>query len=425
LRIEDTDKGREVDGPVAHIMDHGPDVAGPTGPYMQSGRLETYKKYGHALIERGHAYPDPYTREELEILRKKAEVQKRPFLYRDHRPEVFGLWDGSRPLRFKVPQVKSYKWRDLVFGDLSAGPEALDDFILIKGDGYPTYNFAHIVDDIEMGITHVMRGEEFISSTPKFLSAYEALGEAPPHYATLPTILGPDGKKKLSKRDGAKDLLEYKRDGYLPDAMINFLALLGWNPGSDKEIFSRKELIDLFSLERVHRSGATLNVDKLDWINKEHLRKLSLNEVNDNILQWLPSEMSKSDLAPKLCGVVFERISKWGDVSQMAERGELNMFFKAPEYDKQRLIYKNRGMESVREKLRIAIKALENIDEDTFTVENVKNTLMLVAEVGTSRGEVLHPVRFALSGADKSPDPFTIAYVIGKNETLKRLQNAI
>ena len=174
LRIEDTDKEREVEGSIDHIItslewlgldfDYGPNKKGPNTPYIQSERLEIYKKYAEILIKKGHAYPDPFTEEEVEKFRQDAEINKKPFLYREHRPENFGIWDGKKPLRFKVPEIKSFKWNDIVQGDLSAGPEALDDFILIKGDGYPTYNFAHIVDDIEMNVTHVVRGQEFISS---------------------------------------------------------------------------------------------------------------------------------------------------------------------------------------------------------------------------------------------------------------------
>ena len=304
LRVEDTDKEREVEGSVEHITeslkwlgldyDFGPDKCEPGICYTQSERLEIYKKYANILIEKGFAYPDPFTEEEVEEMRKKAEEEKRPFLYRENRPEKFGIWDGTKPLRFKVPEIKSYKWHDLVYGDLSAGSEALDDFILIKSDGYPTYNFAHIVDDIEMKISVVMRGEEFISSTPKFLSVYDAFGLPPPLYATLPVILGSDGRKKLSKRDGAKDLLEYKAEGYLPDAFINFLAFLGWNPGNNTEIFSREELVKVFDIERVQKSGAQMSAEKLDWINKEHLKLLPKEEVEKNILEWLPEPLRRS-----------------------------------------------------------------------------------------------------------------------------------
>jgi glutamyl/glutaminyl-tRNA synthetase len=219
--------------------DEGPDIGGPHEPYIQSSRLALYNEYAQKLIAKGFAYPDARTPEELDVLRKQAEVEKRPFLAREHRPETVGEWDGTQSLRFRVPQIKRYEWDDLVRGHLSAGEEALDDFILIKSDGYPTYNFAHIVDDIEMGITHVMRGEEYVSSTPKYLSLYEALGVESPALAHLPHILGEAGTKKLGKRDGAKDILDYRAEGYLPEAMMNFLALLGWHPESGSEILSR------------------------------------------------------------------------------------------------------------------------------------------------------------------------------------------
>ncbi|HEY4493979.1 MAG TPA: glutamate--tRNA ligase [Candidatus Paceibacterota bacterium] len=431
LRIEDTDKEREVAGSTEHIMeslkwlglfyDEGPDKCEEGKCYTQSERLETYKKYAQILIDKGFAYPDPYSKEEMENFRKQAEEEKRPFLYRDHRPEKFGTWDGRQALRFKTPEIKSYKWHDLVYGDLSAGVEALDDFILIKSDGYPTYNFAHIVDDIEMGITHVMRGEEFISSTPKYLSVYDAFAKEPPLYATLPVILGPEGKKKLSKRDGAKDLLEYREEGYLPDAFINFLALLGWNPGTDQEIFTRDELIRAFDIERVQKSGAQMSQEKLDWINKEHIKKLPKEEIEKNILERLPEKYQDLKIVP----IILERISKWGDVKNMVDSGELDFFFTPPEIEKDKLPFRNISAKRTSTNLKLAVGALTNIEGADFTAENVKNALMLVAGHLPSRGELLHPVRFALSGKDKSPDPFTIAYILGKNETISRLQKAI
>ena len=431
LRIEDTDKEREVEGSIAHIIeslkwlgidwDQGPEIGGPHAPYLQSERLGIYKKYAEILINKGFAYPDPYTEEEVNQFRERAELAKKPFLFREHRPETFDVWDEKKPLRFKVPEIKSYKWNDLVYGDLSAGPEALDDFILIKSDGYPTYNFAHIVDDIEMGISHVMRGQEFISSVPKFLSLYEALGIEPPLFATLPPIMGSDGNKKLSKRDGAKDILEYKNEGYLPGAMINFLALLGWNPGDDREIFTIEELIETFDISRVGHSGAQWNDDKLNWINKEHIKKLSEEELKENIFKYLPEDLKKEKLIP----LITERISKWSDIKEMVVKGELDFFYKQPEYESEKLIYKNTGAEKISENLKKAISELGKIDEKEFTVLNVKNVLMQIANNLESRGELLHPVRYALSGLDKSPDPFLIASILGKNETLSRLQKAV
>ncbi len=431
LRIEDTDKEREVGGSLDHIIeslnwlkinwDEGPNIGGPHSPYLQSERLDLYKKYAQILIDKGLAYPDPYTEEEVGIFRDKAELKKKPFLYREHRPEKFGVWDGTKPLRFKVPEIKSYKWNDLVYGDLSAGPEALDDFILIKSDGFPTYNFAHIVDDIEMNVTHVMRGQEFISSTPKFLSIYKALEIKPPLFATLPPIMADDGKKKLGKRDGAKDILEYRNEGYLPEAIINFLALLGWNPGDDREIFTMDELVEAFDISRIGHSGAQMNLEKLDWINKEHIKKLSIKELKNNIFEYLPDDLKIEKIIP----IISERISKWGDIKDIVKRGDLDFFYKNPVFPKEKLIYKNTSAKKISENLNQAIGELNKLAEKDFTNENIKNVLMQIADKLENRGELLHPVRYALSGLDKSPDPFIIAEILGKNETLSRLQKAI
>ncbi|MFA6324797.1 MAG: glutamate--tRNA ligase [Candidatus Paceibacterota bacterium] len=442
LRIEDTDKEREIAGAIEHILkvlkwiginwDEGPDIGGPHTPYTQSERLDLYKKYAQKLIDKGLAYPDPYTTEEVEKFRKQAEVDKKAFLYREHRPEKFDIWDGTKPLRFKVPEIRSYHWHDMVFGDLSAGPEALDDFILIKSDGFPTYNFCHIVDDIEMGITHVIRGQEYISSIPKFISLYEALESKIPLFVCLPHIMGKDGNKKLGKRDGAKDCFDYKEEGYLPEAMINFLALLGWHPApeqssvmgesiKEKEIFTVDELINAFEIERIQKSGAQWDDIKLDWINKEHIKKLSIEELEKYIFEFLPKEMQNTKLIP----VITERISKFSDVKKMVETGELDFFFKEPIYNKEKLIYKNISMEKISANLKLAIDVLEKINENKFSVENIKNALMSIANNLENRGELLHPIRMALSGLDKSPDPFIIAEILGKNETLSRLQKGI
>ena len=438
LRIEDTDKVREVEGSIEHIKkalkwlglnwDQGPDIGGPHVPYIQSERLELYKKYAEILIKKGMAYADPYTEEEIEKFRQEAEADKKPFLYREHRREDVSAWDGTKPLRFKVGELKRTVWNDVVWGELSAGPEALDDFILIKSDGYPTYNFAHVVDDIEMGVTHVMRGQEFISSTPKFLALYEAFDVTSPLFVTTPPIMGADGKKKLGKRDGAKDVLDYEKEGYLPEAMINYLTFLGFNPGGEKEVYTRDELISVFDLNKIQHSGAQWSDDKLDWLNKEHIKLLSKEEIEKNVLQWLASCLpaGREEIKnPKLIPLIVERISKWGDIKDMVARGELDLFFKAPEYEKTKLVFKNISPEKISENLKQAKNILETVDENNFTQENIKNALMSIALKLESRGELLHPVRFALSGMDKSPDPFTIASIIGKNETLSRLQKAI
>jgi len=386
LRIEDTDKEREVPGSIEHIKECLEWLKLDWDEYYkQSDRLELYKKYGKILEGKGHAYKE----------------------------------DGA--LRFKIPERKRMNWHDLVYGDLTAGEEALEDFVLIKSDGYPTYNFAHVVDDIEMEITHVMRGEEFIASTPKYLSLYEALGKIPPAYATLPVILRPDGKKKLSKRDGAKDSLEYRKEGYLPGAFINFLALLGWNPGTEQEIFTKEGLMEAFELSRIQRSGAKWNEEKLDWLNKEHLKKLPTEEIKKNIFALLPEELRTEKIIP----LISERINKWSDVDEMVRAGELELFVKRPLLDAPKLPFKKETPEKTKENLKLAVQALASIPEDNFDSESLKSALTLLAANLGGRGVLLHPVRYALSGRDSSPDPFIIGEIIGKAETLARLENAI
>lgn len=431
LRIEDTDKAREVEGSIEHIekclkwlgidWDEGPDIGGSSAPYKQSERLESYLKYAKILIDKGMAYADPYTEEEVEIMRVKADEEKRPFLYRDHRPENPPLWDGTMPLRFKVTEIKSYEWEDLVRGKLKAGAEALDDFVLIKSDGYPTYNFAHIIDDLLMGVTHIMRGDEFISSTPKFLSIFEALEIQRPEFVTLPPIMGESGKKKLGKRDGAKDFLEYKKEGYLPNAMLNFLAFIGWSPKDEKEIITPEEFINLFEIDQIHISGGKYNEEKLDWINKEHIKLLNSDELEKYVFAWLPKELQIRKIIP----VISERISKFGDIKNMVDGGELDFFYIEPTYDKEKLNYKNTGTDVTIANLDKALEIIKMTEEKNYNKDSLKNLLMELADSLENRGQILHPLRFALSGREKSPDPFILADILGKEETIKRLNKAI
>ena len=432
LRIEDTDKKREIEGSIEHIIkslhwvgidwDEGVDIGGPNAPYKQSERLDTYLKYAKILIDKGLAYADPYTEEEVAVFRKKAEEEKKQFLYREHRPENPPVWDGTQPLRFKTTP-KRYKWNDLIRGELEAGEESMDDIVLIKRDGYPTYNFAHIIDDLLMGVTYIFRADEFISSTPNYLALYEALEIERPQFASLPPILGEAGTKKLGKRDGAKDILDYSKEGYLPSAMMNFLAFIGWNPGegNNKEVMLKDELIESFDIKHIQKAGGKFNEEKLDWLNKEHLKLLSKEEIEKNILEWLPEGKKDTKLVP----IIIERISKWGDIKTMDEAGEFDLFFNPPAISKEKLLYKNTTEEKTKENLQKVIEALQNIDEKDFTLENIKNSLTLISEMASSRGEILHPVRYALSGKDKSPDPFIIAFIIGKDETISRLHKAI
>lgn len=433
LRIEDTDKEREVSGSIDHIIeslkwlgitwDEGPDIGGPNAPYLQSQRLDSYKKYAKILVEKGLAYADPYTEEELDNFRKKAEEEKIPFLFRDHRPENPPVWDGSQPLRLKIINIEKIKWLDLVRGELEAGPEALDDFILIKSDGYPTYNFAHIIDDFEMGVTHIFRADEFISSTPKFLALYEALEIKRPEFVTLPPIMGPDGKKKLGKRDGAKDILDYRKDGYLPEAVVNFLALVGWNPGGEKEIFTIGEIIELFEIEKIHTGGAKFNEEKLLWTNREFIKNISNEVFLKEIKNRNPDKNLELNNIENVVEIVRERISIWSDIDLMWQNGELQFFFVGPVYEKTLLFPKGIDDKS------IIIKHFEKMKEilensTNWDVDSIKTDLWDYAtKVG--RGNVLWPFRTCLTGLEKSPDPFTVAYILGKTETLKRIDTAI
>ena len=440
LRFEDTDKEREVAGSKEHIIEslkwlgiewnEGPDIGGPHAPYIQSQRLASYKKYAQILVDKGRAYADPYSKEELEEFRNLSEKEGVPFLYRNHRPENPPVWDGTQPLRLKVTDIKKMVWNDLVRGELSAGEEALDDIILIKSDGYPTYNFAHIIDDLEMGVTHIMRADEFISSTPKFLSIYEALEIQRPEFATLPPIMAPDGNKKLGKRDGAKDILEYRDEGYLPAAMMNFLAFIGWNPGDEREILSPSEFIEAFSLEKIQRSGGGYNIEKLNWINREHIKKLPIEVQQEYILKYFSDSIKgESEFSiPRLKNLVpliVERIEKFSDVQAMVASGELNYFFEIPTLDLSKLNFKETSPADTKKHLGNLVNILERSEEEDWRIEFIKDEIMEYADTLTKRGEVLHPLRYCLSGAEHSPDPFTIATIIGKEETLSRINHAI
>jgi len=437
LRIEDTDKSREVPGSLEHLQkslrwlginwDYGPDKPGPFGSCIQSERLPIYQKYAQDLYEKGLAYADPYTEEELLAFRDRAKAEKRPFLYRDYRPENPPAWDGTKPLRLKVKEIKRYIWQDAVRGELSAGEEMLDDLILIKSDGYPTYNFAHIIDDHEMSVTHIMRSDEFISSQPKFLSIYDALGFSYPVFVTLPPILRDDRTKKLGKRDGAKDILDYKVEGYLPEAMVNFLALIGWNPGTDQEVFSFNDLAENFDISKIQKAGGAFNEEKLLWMNKQHLLKLPEDELQSYVVSALPEEIKSlpkynNEVLVKLVPGLIERIQVAKDITEAARAGEYDYAFTTPEYAVNLLMWKNDT--SPKEAKPRLLKVIDLLQTADFSSpETIKSALWDYAE-SVGKGEVFWPLRIALSGKEKSPDPFTIAYVIGHEETILRIRLA-
>lgn len=428
LRIEDTDKAREVAGASQHIIDSllalglVPDNCQNPGdqPYYQSQHLDSYKKWAQKLVDAGLAYADPYTPEEVQAFREQAQKDKKPFLYRNHRPDTPPKWDGSQPLRLKT-DPREWRWHDAVMGDLHAGPETQDDFIIIKSDGYPTYNFAHIVDDAEMEITHVIRGQEFLASTPNYLNLYRALNLEAPILATMPHILGPDGKKKLSKRDGAKDVLDYIRDGYLPDALVSFIATLGWNDGTTKETFSRQELIDSFTLSQVGRSGAHFDERRLQWVNGVFIRNLAPNELYQKATNFWPAEAASYDDAYKkaVLGLVQERLKYLSELPQLT-----NFFFSDLPVDLNLITthkqLKKVAMADLTDWLQQAIGALQNSD---FSTENLQQQLNQLLESTHQKPAVLFSlIRIATTWAPASPGLAETLHVLGKERALARLK---
>ncbi len=433
LRLEDTDKKREVAGSDRHVMeslrvlgldyDEGPDIGGPFAPYRQSERLSIYEQWAKKLIDAGRAYTDPYSAEEVQAFREQAVSQKRPFLYRNHRPDNPPVWDDTKPLRFKS-DPKSYKWRDAILGDLSTGPEIIDDFILVKSDGYPTYNFAHIIDDSEMHITYLIRGQEFTASVPNYLNLYEALGLEPPVMATVPHILAPGGQKKLSKRDGAKDVLDYIRDGFLPEALVNFIASLGWNDGTEQEIFSRKELIEKFSLGRVHRSGAHFDERRLLWMNGYYIRELELDDLYEKVSNYWPPESESYAEAYKkqVLGLVQERLKYFAELPELT-----SLFFVDLPLDPS-LITEHKQLKKLsREDLKILLKqARSSLETSVFSVADLTTRLNELIELTGQKPAVLFSlIRIATTQAAASPGLAETLAVLGKQRSLKRLDRQL
>jgi glutamyl-tRNA synthetase len=430
LRLEDTDKVREVEGSGQHIMDslrwlglqwdEGLEVGGKYGPYVQSERLDTYKEWADKLVDTGRAYADPFTPAEVEAFREEAKAAKKPFLFRDHRPENPPAWDGVLPLRFKS-EPKTYKWHDAVMGDLSAGEEAVDDFILIKADGYPTYNFAHIIDDFIMECTHVMRSQEFLASTPKYLNLYEALAIEPPVLATLPMVMGPDGKKKLSKRDGAKDVLDYGREGFLPEAMVNFIASLGWNDGTEQEIFSVHELIQKFSLDRVQRGGAKFDEQRLLWMNGAHIRALPLDTLYQKIeTPFWPDEAEHYDdlYRKQVLSLVQERLKFFGELK------ELSRFFFVDLPVNPSLWTEHKQLKKLapEELKKLLQQTKASLGESDFSLGDLTDRLnKLLETTGQKPGILFSLIRIATTQAPASPGLADTLHVLGKVPAQRRI----
>ena len=430
LRLEDTDKAREVEGSREHLIaslkalnlfyDEGPDVGGDYGPYVQSERLEIYRNYAQKLIDKGLAYADPYTTEELQNFREQAQQQKRAFRYRDHRPENPPVWDGSTPLRFKSTP-KSYDYHDEVMGNITTSPEVVDDLILIKSDGYPTYNFAHIIDDAEMKITHVIRGQEFISSMPNFLALYEALEIDRPIFAHLPHIMNEQGNKKLGKRDGAKDTLDYLRDGYLPETMDSFIATMGWNDGTEQEVFTMDELITKFSLDRVQRSGARFDEKRLLWMNGQIIRSLNLDDLYQRVENYWPNSAKNhpEDYKKQVLALAQDRLKTLADLPTLT-----NYFFEEPDRDDQ-LITSNKQLKklTIDEQKSLLQSALDEFTNlENWNAEEIQQSLnQLLLTTGQKPGVLFSLIRIVATWAPFSPQLNDTLALLGKERTLSRI----
>lgn len=433
LRLEDTDKKREVEGSADHILqcfkelaieiDEGYSVGGEFGPYKQSDRLEIYKKWGQRLIDEGRAYADPYTSDEVQAFREQAQKEKKAFLYRHHRPENPPVWDGTSPLRFKS-DPKPYQWHDEVMGDLSTGEDVIDDFIIIKSDGYPTYNFAHIVDDAEMQITHVIRGQEFLGSMPNYLNLYEALDLDRPIFATMPHILNEQGNKKLGKRDGSKDVLEYIREGFLPEALVSFIATLGWNDGTEQEVFTKQELIEKFSLARVGKSGAKFDNRRLLWMNGYFIRQLPLETLYEKVSDFWPDSANKFDdnYKKQVLNLVQERLKYFAELPDLT-----NFFFENLPIN-QELITTHKQLKKIdnndlKQLLQTAQTSLQASD---FSSEDLTDRLNnLLTETGQKPAVLFSLIRIASTQAPASPGLAESLSVIGKEISLYRIQAQI
>lgn len=385
LRIEDTDRARSTKEYEDNIVES---LAWLKIPYAdmvrQSERGEVYAGYVQKLLDSGAAY---WSEDE---------------------------GDKGKVIRFKNPGGE-VSFTDLIRGEIKFDVTELGDFVIARDEQSPLYHLAVVVDDHEQGVTHVIRGEDGISNTPRQILIQRAIGAHTPSYAHIPLILAPD-KSKLSKRHGAVSLTEYRAQGYLSEAMLNFLVLLGWSPqasGEEREIFSLSELIERFDISQVQKSGAVFNIEKLKWMNREYLRQMPQEEYEREALARLPHR--DPAVLKRILPVLNERISTFQDMSDLDSKGELDYFFEAPKPTREQL--------KTTEHLEEVARLLGELSENEWTVEKIKNALWdFATEKG--RGEVLWPLRVALSGKDKSPDPFTLAALLGKEETLARIAHA-
>ena len=439
LRIEDTDQGRYVDGAVdiikrtmadtGLIEDEGPDKDGGVGPYVQSERMRAgiYGKYAQELIDKGEAYRCFCTPERLATLTqvvegKEISVYDKHCLHLSQEEIEKNLAEG-RPyvIRQNNPTEGTTTFHDELYGDVTVDNKELDDMILIKSDGYPTYNFANVVDDHLMGITHVVRGNEYISSSPKYNRLYEAFGWEVPKYIHCPLITDED-HHKLSKRSGHSSYEDLIEQGFLPEAVVNFIALLGWSPDSDREIFSLKELVDQFDYHRMGRSPSVFDYTKLRWMNGEYLKAMDPEAFYPLAEPWLKKAITKDLDLRKIAEMVRTRIEIWPDIPDMVD-----FFEKLPAYDVE--LFRHKKMKTNPETaltvLREVLPVLE--DQSSWTNDDLFAALKaFIQEKGYKNGYVLWPVRIAVSGKSVTPAGATeILEILGKEESLERIRTSI
>lgn len=442
LRIEDTDTERLKEDSVSQILtslkwlglnwDEGPEVGGNCGPYYQSERLEFYKKYAEKLLEEGKAYYCFCTPSQLEEQREKQRIAKQPFRYartcRDlsvEEAKARAAAGEAYSVRIKIPVDGSITVHDLIHGDVTFNMDQFDDFVIVKSNGMPTYNFAVVVDDHLMGMTHVLRAEEHLSNTPKQLLIYEALGWEPPKFGHMPMILAPD-RSKLSKRHGATSVEEFRGQGYLAPAIVNYLTLLGWGPGDEREKFTLQETVELFELEQMSKKAAVYDTKKLTWMNGQYLSELPLQEILPEIKDFFVKDglvdeawFSKNEeYFAKLVDVVRVRVKTLQEVADAS-----TYFFKdVTEYDAKG-VAKHFKPESIT-LLEQCIAAIEQ--DDIYSLETTEAAYnKIAADNDLALGKVIHPTRLALTGRTVSPGMFDVMVLLGKEKTLQRLHQAI
>ncbi len=432
LRIEDTDRNRFVADATENIIEalqwYGLDF--DEGPIFQSKRTDVYKKYATELVKQGSAYYCfcPPTR--LEELRQVQIANKQAPKYDGHcrnldKAEIDRQIKSGKPyvVRLKIPAGGQTEFDDIIRGHISFENSDIDDQVLIKSDGFPTYHLANVVDDHDENITHVIRAEEWLPSTPKHILLYQAFGWPPPQFAHLPMVLGTD-RSKLSKRHGAVPALDYRELGYLPEAVLNFIALLGWNPKTEREIFSTKELIQEFDLSKVNKSGSIFNLEKLNWLNSQYIKKMEKEKYYRERRKYLEKQNFKITDEKLLIGTMDlerDRLVTLNDSSEVAS------FILTDElkYDPKILVPKNETIEITKQALELVIKKFRKLSEGDFSRDKLKTELeKLITEHKLSNNQVLWPLRVAITGLEKSPGVFEIMEVIGRKRTIKRVEEA-